>query len=157
MQRRCAQRHAAATEDEAAARARRGAAQAGDDEDADVRRERERADAPAAHDASVLMRRLCKSYADVSADATKPEFDAVAGVSARVDGGEVFGLLGANGAGKTSVLAMLSGRVLPSGGSIALSGTPPSATSAQRSIGIVTQSNELFDFLSCRCVVHSFV
>ncbi|MCU0588513.1 MAG: ATP-binding cassette domain-containing protein [Syntrophobacteraceae bacterium] len=44
-------------------------------------------------------------------------FRAVDGVSFQVAGGEIFGLLGANGAGKTTVIKMLVGLVKPSAGS----------------------------------------
>ena len=55
---------------------------------------------------------------------------AVNGVSFSVARGEVVGLLGPNGSGKTTVLNMISGLLLPTGGTIALfdqtiSGLPP--------------------------------
>ncbi|MDY6941515.1 MAG: ATP-binding cassette domain-containing protein [Pseudomonadota bacterium] len=45
------------------------------------------------------------------------KFRAVDEVSFEVSGGEIFGLLGANGAGKTTVIKMLTGILSPSGGS----------------------------------------
>ena len=48
--------------------------------------------------------------------------EAVHGISFSVAAGEVVALIGANGAGKTSTLAALSGLVRPSGGSIRLEG-----------------------------------
>lgn len=47
---------------------------------------------------------------------------AVDGVSLRVDAGEVVGLLGGNGAGKTSTLKAVGGVVPPSGGSLIVGG-----------------------------------
>ena len=96
---------------------------------------------------AILLRNVRKVYP--GRGAAQPPKVAVHNVCLGVARGECFGLLGANGAGKTSVLSMLSGRALPSGGSVTLCGVPPSARGAQRSIGVVTQSNELFDFLSC--------
>ncbi|MFO0807504.1 MAG: ATP-binding cassette domain-containing protein [Gemmataceae bacterium] len=52
---------------------------------------------------------VTKTYASVHA---------VAGVSFRVEPGEVFALLGPNGAGKTSLVRMLLGILRPDGGSI---------------------------------------
>ncbi len=43
-------------------------------------------------------------------------FQAVCGVSFRVESGEIFGLLGANGAGKTTVIKMLVGLLPPTAG-----------------------------------------
>jgi branched-chain amino acid transport system ATP-binding protein len=48
--------------------------------------------------------------------------EAVHGISFSVAKGEVVALIGANGAGKTSTLAALSGLVRPSGGSVRLDG-----------------------------------
>ncbi|WSF33109.1 ABC transporter ATP-binding protein [Streptomyces sp. NBC_01351] len=50
-------------------------------------------------------------------------FDAVRGVSFSVRRGEVFGLLGTNGAGKTSTLELLEGLARPSRGTVRLFGS----------------------------------
>ncbi len=57
-------------------------------------------------------------------------FTAVAGVSFRVDQGEILGLIGPNGSGKSTIFNMLSGTFPPTAGSIRfegheLSGLPP--------------------------------
>jgi ABC-type multidrug transport system ATPase subunit len=49
---------------------------------------------------------------------------AVAGVSLRVPAGSIHGLLGRNGAGKTTFIAMLLGLVRPDAGSILVDGAP---------------------------------
>ncbi len=51
--------------------------------------------------------------------------EAVRGVSFRVDEGEIVGLLGANGAGKTTVVKMLAGIIHPSGGDARVLGHVP--------------------------------
>ncbi|EST20140.1 hypothetical protein N566_28315 [Streptomycetaceae bacterium MP113-05] len=49
-------------------------------------------------------------------------FDAVRGVSFSVRRGEIFGLLGTNGAGKTSTVELLEGLAAPSGGTVRIFG-----------------------------------
>ncbi|GLS05733.1 hemin import ATP-binding protein HmuV [Chitiniphilus shinanonensis] len=57
-------------------------------------------------------------------------------VSLTLANGEVLGVLGANGAGKSSLLSLLAGELHPDSGSVALDGTPlaalPSAVLARR-------------------------
>jgi branched-chain amino acid transport system ATP-binding protein len=50
------------------------------------------------------------------------QIEALKGVSMRVDRGEFVGVIGANGAGKTSLLMALSGAVRAKGGSVTLDG-----------------------------------
>lgn len=57
---------------------------------------------------------------------------AVNGVSFKVARGEVVGLLGPNGSGKTTVLNMISGGLKPSGGAIRFSGETISGWPAHR-------------------------
>ncbi|MFJ4964709.1 Daunorubicin/doxorubicin resistance ATP-binding protein DrrA [Streptomyces sp. ADI96-02] len=52
-------------------------------------------------------------------------FDAVRGVDFTVARGELFALLGTNGAGKTSTLELLEGQALPTGGSVRVLGHDP--------------------------------
>ena len=49
-------------------------------------------------------------------------FTAVDDVSFRVDEGEIVGLLGHNGAGKTTIMKMLTGFLEPSAGSVSVEG-----------------------------------
>ncbi len=50
------------------------------------------------------------------------DFRAVDGVSFQIPAGQIVGLLGHNGAGKTTVMKMLSGYLEPSGGGISIAG-----------------------------------
>jgi ABC-2 type transport system ATP-binding protein len=52
-------------------------------------------------------------------------FDAVRGVSSSVRRGELFALLGTNGAGKTSILEVLEGLAVPSAGTVRVLGRDP--------------------------------
>ena len=74
-------------------------------------------------------------------------FTAVDCVSLVVNAGEVVGLLGANGAGKTTVIRLLLGLVRPSHGDVSLFGAPPSM-STRRRLGYVPQTLGLYDDLT---------
>ena len=67
--------------------------------------------------ALLSTRSLRKSYGDL---------DAVRGVDLDVEAGEIVGLLGANGAGKTTFMRCALGILAPSGGTSLLFGRPPS-------------------------------
>ncbi|MBC7303770.1 MAG: ABC transporter ATP-binding protein [Nocardia sp.] len=72
-------------------------------------------------------------------------FEAVKGVDLEVREGEVFALLGTNGAGKTSTLDMLEGLVAPSAGQIEVFGLDPLRDRHQVRpwVGIMLQSGGL--------------
>ncbi|QOV37303.1 ABC transporter ATP-binding protein [Streptomyces ferrugineus] len=57
-------------------------------------------------------------------------FEAVCGISFSVDRGEVFALLGTNGAGKTSTVELLEGLARPAGGRVRVLGHDPYADRA---------------------------
>ncbi len=75
----------------------------------------------------------------------KKAFEAVKGVDLRVAEGEVFALLGTNGAGKTSTLDMLEGLAAPSDGVVEVFGLDPRRDRAQvrAQVGIMLQSGGL--------------
>jgi ABC-2 type transport system ATP-binding protein len=80
------------------------------------------------------------------------DFQAVKGVDITVRYGEIYGLLGANGAGKTTVIKMLCGLLPASGGEIELAGqTSDLNRSEVRSrIGYMSQKFTLYDDLTIR-------
>lgn len=61
---------------------------------------------------------------------SRQPYDAVRGISLNVAPGELFGLLGTNGAGKTSFLELLEGLARPSRGSIKVLGHDPHAAAS---------------------------
>jgi ABC-2 type transport system ATP-binding protein len=79
-------------------------------------------------------------------------FAAVRDLDLEVRRGEVFGLLGANGAGKTTAIRMLCGTLPPSRGSVAVAGVDMirSARRARARIGYVTQRFTLYGDLTVR-------
>jgi ABC-2 type transport system ATP-binding protein len=71
--------------------------------------------------------------------------DAVKGISFHVNRGEIFGFLGANGAGKSTTINMVTTQLLPSSGSIIYDGKDLTGNVAaiRRKIGVVAQHNNL--------------
>jgi ABC-2 type transport system ATP-binding protein len=78
------------------------------------------------------------------------DFTAVHDVSIRVQYGEIYGLLGANGAGKTTMIKMLCGLLDPTAGSMKLAGESGKLRSPEvrRRIGYMSQKFSLYDDLS---------
>jgi ABC-2 type transport system ATP-binding protein len=77
-------------------------------------------------------------------------FAAVRGIDLSVARGEVFGLLGANGAGKTTAIRMLCGTLPPSGGQVRVAGIDMvrQARRSRARIGYVTQRFTLYGDLT---------
>ncbi len=77
---------------------------------------------------------------------------AVNQLSFRVQEGEVYGLMGANGAGKTSTLRMILGLLEPTSGYAEVDGyrTSGSPDAVKRRIGLVSTSAGLYQWLSPR-------
>lgn len=91
-------------------------------------------------DAVLVARNLSKWYG---------QRQAVANVSLAIGRGEVYALLGVNGAGKTSLVKMLSGEMLPSEGTVTINGENiHSATSLRPRVGVLPQFDTLFEQLT---------
>ena len=79
-------------------------------------------------------------------------FVAVDHITFNVRAGEVFGFLGANGAGKTTAIRMLTGLLAPSAGTALVAGHDISRDSeaVKRSIGYMSQRFSLYEDLTVR-------
>ena len=77
---------------------------------------------------------------------------ALRGVSLEVEAGEMVALLGANGAGKTSTLRVISGLLRPTRGSVKLDSQPIEGMPAHRVVGLgvahLPEGRELFPSLT---------
>lgn len=62
--------------------------------------------------------------------------------------GGVFGLLGANGAGKSTTLKLLMDLLRPTSGRAELLGRPPGDTTVRRRIGFLPENPTFYDYLS---------
>ncbi len=88
------------------------------------------------------------------------ENEVLRGINLKVYSGEIFGLLGPSGAGKTTLIKIMTGRLKPSGGRVFLNGKEP-GVSAKRApyaragresgkrIGMMMDDFGLYDRLSC--------
>ena len=79
-------------------------------------------------------------------------FTAVDAISFDVAAGEVFGFLGANGAGKTTAIRMLIGLLAPTAGTARVAGfdVAKQAEEVKRHIGYMSQRFSLYDDLTVR-------
>jgi ABC-2 type transport system ATP-binding protein len=78
------------------------------------------------------------------------DFVAVDSVSFNVERGEIFGFLGANGAGKTTAMRMMCGLLMPTSGEIHVAGynVKNESDAVKKSIGYMSQRFSLYNDLS---------
>src|SRR5258705_67227 len=78
------------------------------------------------------------------------DFIAVDAISFEVDKGEIFGFLGANGAGKTTAMRMLCGLSTPSSGTAVIAGFDvyKQAEQIKKNIGYMSQKFSLYEDLT---------
>lgn len=79
-------------------------------------------------------------------------FTAVDGISFAVEKGEIFGFLGANGAGKTTAMKMLCGLSMPTSGSAMVAGFDvyKENESIKKNIGYMSQKFSLYEDLTIK-------
>lgn len=113
-------------------------------EPADVAEERARAAAAGDGAAGVVVRDLVKVFPG------QPPKRAVDGLSLVIAQDSVFGLLGANGAGKSSTIAILTGLLSPTSGDVFINGTPISSDvrGIHRGLGVCPQHDVLWGTLT---------
>src|SRR5690606_4609387 len=73
---------------------------------------------------------------------------ALAGVSLRVEAGEIVALLGPNGAGKSTLVSITAGLLEPDAGEVRLAGGSPREPAVRRRIGLAPQSLAIYPELS---------
>jgi len=76
------------------------------------------------------------------------KFQALKGVSFTVDKGEIFGLLGHNGAGKTTFFKILTGLAFPDNGTIKLFGQDISQRNIKEKIGFLPEHPYFYPYLN---------
>lgn len=102
----------------------------------------------------VVVEGLAKHFKDQKGNIVK----AVDGISFQAEPGKIFGLLGCNGAGKTTAMRMLSTIIRPTAGSATVAGISildhPEKVRAQ--IGFMSTSTALYGRLQSREVIEYF-
>ena len=91
--------------------------------------------------AQIVVRDLCKRFG---------ELDALKNLSATIQGGRLTGLVGPDGAGKTTLMRMLAGLMAPSSGSLEVAGHDPAveAEAVHRVTGYMPQRFGLYEDLA---------
>ncbi|XP_060049934.1 glucosylceramide transporter ABCA12 [Erinaceus europaeus] len=116
------------------------------DEDEDVRAERLRVENGADDFDLVQLHQLTKTYQLIH-----KKIIAVNNISIGIPAGECFGLLGVNGAGKTTIFKMLTGDIIPSSGNILIrnqSGSLGHVHSHSSLVGYCPQEDALDDLVT---------
>jgi ABC-2 type transport system ATP-binding protein len=92
---------------------------------------------------AIRVRALSKHFGEVVA---------VDGVDLDIPTGQIYGFLGPNGSGKTTIIRMLCGLLTPSGGDVRVLGLdiPAQAETLRTRIGYMTQKFSLYDDLTVR-------
>lgn len=93
----------------------------------------------------IEIRNLSKIYRDFWG---RKKVQALNSLSLDVKKGEVFGLLGPNGSGKTTTLKLLLGLLFPSEGSISILGKPATDVEKNERIGYLPEESYLYRFLN---------
>lgn len=77
----------------------------------------------------------------------RPKVEAVQNLNMEIRPGEVFGLLGPNGSGKTTTIKMLLGLLYPTRGRISIFGKAPTDVAVKARIGFLPEESYLYRFL----------
>ncbi|MFW6158242.1 MAG: ABC transporter ATP-binding protein [Planctomycetota bacterium] len=92
----------------------------------------------------IETRQLTKVYSGFM----RPDVLAVDRLDLTVGRGEVFGLLGPNGSGKTTTTKLLLGLIFPTGGSATVLGKPAGDIAVKARIGFLPEESYLYRFLN---------
>lgn len=95
--------------------------------------------------AVIVADRLSKVYKDFWG---RPKHKALDSLTLQIEAGEVFGLIGPNGSGKTTTFKCLLGLVFPTGGSATILGRPPTDVEVKARLGFLPEESYLYKFLN---------
>src|SRR3954462_4790442 len=98
-----------------------------------------------AHDVLVETRNLTKVYRDFWGRQKKTALQAL---NLNIQRGEIFGLLGPNGSGKTTTIKLLLGLLFPTSGEAMVFGEPAVNVGKNERIGYLPEESYLYRFLN---------
>lgn len=98
-----------------------------------------------AADLVIEIRNLSKVYRDFWG---RKKVDALKSLNLTVERGEIFGLLGPNGSGKTTTIKLLLGLLFPTGGEALVLGRPATEVAKNEYIGYLPEESYLYKFLN---------
>lgn len=96
-------------------------------------------------EAVIETRSLTKIYRDFWG---RKKVRALNSLNLEVNKGEIFGLLGPNGSGKTTTLKLLLGLLFPTEGSVEILGKPATDVTKNQKIGYLPEESYLYKFLN---------
>src|SRR5882672_2043192 len=91
-------------------------------------------------DAVIQTEGLTKVYKDFWG---RPKHKGLDSLSISIKPGEVFGLIGPNGSGKTTPFTLLIGLIFPTAGKATILGEPPTGVSANARLGFLREESYL--------------
>ncbi len=91
--------------------------------------------------AAIVMRAIHKRFGGT---------EALAGVNLHLQQGELYGLIGPDGAGKTTLIRTLAGLVVPNSGQVTVFGSDPTRSAIRERLGLMPQQYSLYRDLSVR-------
>src|SRR5437870_10472891 len=104
-------------------------------------------------DVVVETRRLTKVYRDFWGRQKKV---ALRALNLHINRGEIFGLLGPNGSGKTTTIKLLLGLLFPTEGDALIFGRPATDVAKNERIGYLPEESYLYKFLNAEETLHFY-
>src|SRR5438132_2807966 len=94
-----------------------------------------------ARDAAIHTENLSKVYKDFWG---RPKVEALLDLNLTIHRGEVFGLLGPNGTGKSTTIKLLLGLIFASKGRASVLGQPAGSTTINEKVGFLPEESYLY-------------
>ncbi len=104
-------------------------------------------------DVVIETRNLTKVYRDFWG---RPKVQALKALDLKVERGEIFGVLGPNGSGKTTTIKLLLGLLFPTEGDAFIFGEPTTSVAKNERIGYLPEESYLYKFLNAEETLHFY-